>query len=342
LLQLNAQKRSGKTRLLKLLSNLACKSDGSVSTSPTETLLFRHKEGALFFDEMDNINSKERSAFRETLNAVYKKGNKIVRYKEKKVDGVKEYVEDNFFPYYPLGLANIKGMNDVLEDRSIQIILRRSNKKLTKLVEDYKTNKDILELKEQLKKLKTIIPNDFFGDWNNYIEGKEVERVESVELKELVELYNKINKAEIFGRSLEIFFPLIIISNACGIIDNFLETTKDYIKFKEEEEAIDDIDERLKNFLLQNFNESVGFVSVASILSGFRNHLEAPEEWVNSKWLGRALKRLDLIKQKRLINGRTQIIIKHNSTNSTHSIYYTNSTNSTNSKDSQRELVKVK
>ena len=303
LLQFIAQKRSGKSRTLKLLSSISSGSDGSVSTSPTETLLFRHKEGALFFDEMENISSKERGAFRETLNAVYKKGNKIIRYREIKKDGIKDWVEEAFYPYYPLGLANISGFGDVLGDRAVQIILRRSNKRLTKLVEDFLTNKNVLSLKKKLNQLKATIPENFFSDWNNYIEGKELQK------EELKPLFEKINETEIYGRSLEIFFPLFIISYLCDDIDNFLKTAKDYITMKEEEESVDDIDERLKEFI--NKREETGFVNLSSLLKDFRESFETPEEWVNSKWFGRALKRLGLIKQKRTINGRVQITINY-------------------------------
>ena len=42
-----------------------------------------------------------------------------------------------------------------------------------------------------------------------------------------------------------------------------------------------------------------GFVNLSQLLLDFRNSLEEPEEWMNSKWFGRALKRLGFISQKR-------------------------------------------
>ena len=67
LLQLYAQKRSGKTRTLKLLSALAKNGDGSNCTSPTEALLFRNKDRPLFFDEMESISSKEKGGLSDKL-----------------------------------------------------------------------------------------------------------------------------------------------------------------------------------------------------------------------------------------------------------------------------------
>ena len=328
LLQLYAQKRSGKTRTLKLLSSLAKGSDGSVSTSPTETLLFRHKEGALFFDEMECISSKERGAFRETLNAVYKRGNKIIRYKEVRKDGIKDWVEENFYPYYPIGLANINGLGDVLGDRAIQIILRRSNKKITKLVEDFSTNNEITKLKGELSLINAEIPQNFFSDWNNYIQGLEFCN------KELIEIFDKIQQTEIYGRNLELFFPLIIIAYLCKDVDNFLITAKEFVTAKDEEELFEDVDEKLKQFLYKL--EVSNYIPVRTLCETFRESLENPEVWVNEKWLGRAIKRLGLVKHKRQVNGKSQVLLNINPTNTTNTI---NTINPTNTTKKEVELV---
>ncbi len=326
ILQLYAQKRSGKTRTLKLLSSIADKSDGSVSTAPTETHLFRHKEGALFFDEMENISSKERGAFRETLNAVYKRGNKITRYKEVKKEGSKEWVEENFYPYYPIALANINGLNDVLGDRAVQIILKRSNKKITKLVEDFSTNKEIKRIKNELSLISAEIPKDFFTEWNNYIQGIKTDN-------SLIDLFEKIQKTEIYGRNLELFFPLIIISYLCNDVDSFLETAKELVLSKEEEEAIDDLDERLKKFILEKSYSD--FMNLYTILNEFKETLESSEVWMREKWLSNSLKRLGLIKRKRNLHGKTQILINI----STKPTTTTNPTNPTNPTYNQVEQV---
>ena len=330
LLYLNAQKRSGKTRTLKLLSSLAYNSDGSVNTSPTETYLFRHKEGALFFDEMENISSKERGAFRETLNAVYKRGNKIVRYKEKKTSEGTDYVEDCFYPYYPLALANIYGVGDVLSDRSVQIVLQRSSRINTKLIEDFRTNKEILSLKKKLEALNASIPKEFSSEWNNYIQKLPIEN------DSLLPLFEKMTKIDIGGRALEIFLPLLIIAHLCNSLDDFLIVAKEYVSKKEEEEQADDFDEILKEFLLRKAKELGGeYVSLAYLLNAFRLELEGPEDWINPKWFGRAIKRLGLISNKRRVNGKVQIILKNNATNTPNTINSINTTNTT------KEVAKV-
>lgn len=316
LLTLMARKRSGKTRTLKLISSLACGSDGSISTSVTETFLFRHQEGSVFFDEQERISSKEKGALRETINSVYKRGNKIVRYNEKKVDGELKYVEDEFFPFYPMGLANIYGFGDVLEDRSLQVILQRSDKKQTKLIEDYSSNSEIQRLRREFSKLDAEIPSGLFSEWNKYIQ--DIGKVKD----EFKELFEVISRTDLSGRPLEIFFPLFVVAKVFGVLPIIVKYAEEYMA-KQEGEFVNNIDDLLHNFIESSGYS--GFVNQSKILADFKASLEEQEEWMNSKWFGRALKRLGVIKQKRRVDGRAQVEL-----NPTNTINYTNTTKPTN------------
>jgi hypothetical protein len=320
ILILGGRKQSGKTRTLKLISTLSSGSDGSVSTSITETHLFRHKDGAMFFDEMESLSSKEKTSLRELINAVYKRGNKIVRYREIKKDGVKDYVEECFYPFYPLALANIYGFGDVLCDRGLQLVLQRSFKSQTKLIEDFATNPEILALKNELSQIDATIPKNIFSEWNRFVET-------GIVLGELKNIFESISQTKLLGRPLEIFFPLFVVADLFGVLPELINFSGQYMT-QLEGEFLDSADD-----LLQSFMESSkygGFVKSSKILSDFRASLEQPEDWINSKWLGRALKRLGLIEKKRLINGCVEVKLNNNSTNSTNTINTTNTTNSTN------------
>lgn len=314
-----ARKRCGKTRTSKLLSALSYGSDGSVSTSVTEAFLFRHKEGTVFFDEMESISSKDKTTLREIINSVYKRGNKIIRYIERKVDGEKRYVEDIFYPFYPLSLANIYGFNDILEDRAIQIILQRSSKKQTKLIEDFTSNPDIITLTKKLKRLDTKLPSGLFTKWNSYIEKGEVE-------PELKDFFNSINKTGLVGRPFEIFLPLFLVAKQFNVLDLILNCAGEYISLQEGE-SIDNPDDVVQSFI--EAKKYLGFVPISSLLRDFKEYVEEPEDWMNSKWFGRTLKRLGVVQEKRRINGKVQVILNYNSTNTTNSINTTNTTNST-------------
>jgi hypothetical protein len=315
-----ARKQSGKTRSLKLSSALSSGSDGSISTAITETSLFRHRTGAMFFDEMESISSKEKTALRETINSVYKRGNKIVRYIEKKVNGERQYVEECFYPFYPLGLANIYGFGDVLADRSLQIILQRSTKAQTKLIEDFSTNPHIVALRSELSNLNAEISKGIFSEWNYYVQNGVTTN------DDLRNIFEAISQTKLCGRPLELFFPLFVVADLFGMLSRLIECSQEYMA-QLEGEFVDNVDD-----LLQNFMESanyVGFVKLSKILLDFKKGMEQQEEWVNSKWLGRALKRLGLIEKKRLINGCVEVRINNNATNSTNPTHTTNSTNTT-------------
>ena len=326
LLLLNARKGSGKTRTLKLISSLSEGGDGSISTSVTETYLFRHPSGAVFFDEMESVSSKQKTALRETINSVYKKGNKIVRYTEKKLDGENKYVEECFYPFYPLGLANINGFGDVLADRSLQLVIQRSSKSQTKLIEDFSTNKDILKLKEKLLNLNIEIPEGIFTEWNNFVEDKKFN-------EKLKKLFDIISNTELSARPLELFFPLFLVAERFGVLKELIISSKEYMD-QQEGEYVDSIDDLLQDFMdKQTYS---GFNPLSRLLGDFRNSLENPDESVNSKWLGNALKRLGLVRRKKMLNGRVQIELNKNSTNTTISTNTTNNTYTTN--DNQGEL----
>ena len=127
---LNAMKGSGKSRLLKLNAVLL---DGMFTTSLTPAVLFRTK-GPLMLDEVETISSKEKNDLRELLNNGYKKGMKV--YRAKKIEKTGETVVDPFDSYRAIMLANINGIDDVLEDRCIKLTLEKSfNKDITRRME---------------------------------------------------------------------------------------------------------------------------------------------------------------------------------------------------------------
>lgn len=341
LLHLNAQKRSGKTRTLKLCSSLSYGSDGTVMTNPSETFLFRHSEGAVFFDEMEDLNAKEQQSFRQTLNAVYKKGNQIVKYREKFTKGKgREFVEEVFRPFYPLALANIAGAGDVLGDRSIQIILQRSSRPQTQLIEDFSSNPIIQSLKGELVSLKAKIPEALFTKWNSFIEGTEIEN------QALLKFFTKVKESKIHGRALEIFFPFFVIAYLGGYLEEMLKVAKDYVTSQEEEESAMDYDELLKKCVstldpISSWDNKgnpvqlvpfMCFVPIKRILEVFRASLDSPEAWVNERWLGRALKRLGLVRQKRRMNNGIEIILNKTTltTDNTYNTLHTQTTQDNN------------
>ncbi|HKZ45592.1 MAG TPA: hypothetical protein VJ343_02710, partial [archaeon] len=160
-LYLNATRGSGKTRLLKLISYFS--RNGSVIGLPSEAFIFREAEAMTFcFDEMDNIQQKEKNDLRLLLNTAYKKGLFVPRMKKNKEGQIET---EKFETFAPVAIANIWGLESVLQDRCVSMILEKShNAQITKKVEAWELEKDCIKLKERLQSINTATYEiSFFG-----------------------------------------------------------------------------------------------------------------------------------------------------------------------------------
>jgi hypothetical protein len=127
---------------------------------------------------MEQVGSKEKQTLRELLNSAYKKGMKVKRMKKTKSKEGEEYVTETYEPYFPIAMANIWGMDEVLGDRSLTFVLEKSdNPEVTKKIEDFDTNPRILEIKRVLNELQcslcsVVTSKNNIEDWNNYIDNQ--------------------------------------------------------------------------------------------------------------------------------------------------------------------------
>jgi hypothetical protein len=243
---LNAQKSSGKTRLLKLLAHLT---NGIYTVNITEAVLFRKQE-PIFIDEIEDITRKEKAGLRELLNVAYKKGG-VVERAEKTERG--EIRVKTFPVYRVVGMANITGMEDVLEGRCITVILERSlNPIITRIPELFDLDPDIQEFKkmvdglraytEEIQNFYTIFFSFLQEIINKYIQEKKEYTIEELlqlisggidteEKEDVSKFLVKIWNSQILARDLEVFLPLLIVAWETFDIekenfDNFLEIIK--------------------------------------------------------------------------------------------------------------------
>jgi len=311
----NAMKGSGKSRVLNLITYLS--KDGDKLTSLTEAVLFREK-GTLCIDEFEGIGKKGDENLRELLNTAYKKGGKVKRMKKiKSKEGEKQVVEV-FEVYRPIVMANIWGIEEVLGDRCIEIILEKSNNPIiTKIIENFDENFQIVEVVTQISKVYGSCGS--FGDvfkevqkeWNNFVKMKYNKTTTSKTSKTSLTstsstssiLYNKINKTGLEGRDLELFLPLFLIADECGILDKMLEISVKITKGKKEKDIYEGKDIQLYDFI--SHFEVMDYIRVSELNQRFRSFVgsEEKDKWPNTWWLGQALKRLKLIKEKKRSNG---------------------------------------
>jgi len=308
----NAMRGSGKSRILKLIAELS--HNGELLGSMSEATLFRTAKGrTLCIDEFEKVGSQEKQGLRELLNSAYKKGSKIKRMKKLK----EGYEVEEFEVYSSIVMAN----------RCITIIIERSNKpEITKLMENFRKDDKIIKIKSDLLEIQcslcgVVMSQNIENEWNNYILQKYTTTLNTYTTqtttllhttpKEDFSLFNKMDEAGIDGRNLELSFPIFTIANLLNSFDSILETLKNIMTEKKLEDVTESKDIQVFDFVSRQ--EALNsFISMTKLTNEFRDFIGVEgkeEEWVNSRWLGRALKRLVLTKEKRRQSKGIEVIL---------------------------------
>lgn len=324
---LNAMRGSGKSRLLRILSSIGNRGDGSVMNSLTEAMIFRHERNKILcLDEVENINSKDKQALRQLLNSAYKKGTKVIRMKKVKRNGEEKQEAESFEPYFPICMASIKSVEEVLSDRSITEIIEKSfNPAIVKKIENFDTNNDIKTIKTNLSDVgdMTLWDRDIYNRWNIYVQNKytlvtndiyiytsyNVTNVTNI-LEE--ELFRKIDEANILGRNLELMLPLFFIAKAISdeLLNEIIEIAKGRVEEKKEDEYQNSKDVSVYQFV-SGLEMKVEYI-VKNLVNHFRLFIgddDSEDLWLNERWFGHALKRLGLVVVKRRANNARYVVL---------------------------------
>lgn len=309
-LYFNAMKGSGKTRLLGLIAYLSYK--GKLVVNMSESVLFRTaKDSTICIDEFERTKGKEKANLRELLNASYKKGIVVERAKKVKKLKSEEFEIEKFEVFCPVAMANISGMDEVLGDRSIKLTLERtSNISISRKLEIWNLDSAINLLKDKLVHSSAVyssqsdIYTDLYTEWNNQLYT--IHTLHQTTLNNTI--IHKISNSSLNGRHLELFFPLFILAEKCGDMDRVLEIAEKIIKEKKEEDVYENRDISLIDFI--SGKESYGeWIPLKHLLNEFKEFLQSEDEWINGQWLGIALSRLSLVKEKRRLGKGVEIIL---------------------------------
>ncbi|MEM2355650.1 MAG: hypothetical protein QXO00_04960 [Candidatus Bathyarchaeia archaeon] len=318
----NATKSSGKTRLLKLIAELS--RNGKLLVNISEAVLFRTaKNRTLCIDELEHITNRDKVILRELLNAAYKRGmcvERVVKVKGKK----EEYIVESFDVYCAICMANIWGLDDVLADRCITLVLEKSNKKeITKLMENYEYDEDIQKLKRTFSvcsvvydasKVYTLYNKYIINNLNNHTLHtfntlvtqhtqhtlNDINDIEEIEQEKIIHFITKLKESSLTGRDLELFFPLLFISLLTNKFDELLAIAEKITQEKKQEEIVENRDTILLEFVAKDLEETNEFISIREIVSQLKEKCD-DAEWITSEWVGRALKRLNLVIEKRRV-----------------------------------------
>ena len=322
----HAIKGGGKTRLLKLIKELSWKGDMLASLS--EAVLFR-TTGTLCIDEFESMGNKDKNTLRELLNTAYKKGGKVKRMRKVKgkqevgEDGRVKFVEaqevEEFSTYRPLVIANISGMDEVLADRCIKIILEKSSTyTITRKVEDFENDPVIEEIKRFWANLVYVGvvyvgQKTMYRDWNIYIHTLTyTPTLTTLTYTPTLTLFEKIYKTNIDGRNLELTLPLILIAERLGLVDKFIEIAKEITESKREEDVTESRDMMLFDLISrQTPSEWYKVNSLTGIFKQFINYEPDDEtrNWLTNTWMGRALRRLNLVLKNRRLSEGVEVIL---------------------------------
>lgn len=327
-LYFNAMKGSGKTRLEGFIAHVAYLANGKKQSGITESVLFRSVPGAtLVLDEMESIQTKDKAVLREYLNAAYKKGSTVDRTKKTKTKEGENYVVETFQCYRPICMANINGMNDVLGDRCLTLILEKSdNPYQTKRIEDFSSNSKLLEIKANLLKVSVglciiLQMGGYVTEWNKYIEDKYTTTQDTLYTEHTqatlsyIELFRKLDNSGITGRNLELIFPLTIIASLLNedILNDVLPILLDISGTKKDDEFSDDKDVSLIDYVSRADSLRFEHINIKDLCRRFREWLgetdDNEDRWLNPTWIGKSLKRLNLYTNKRRVARGSEVLL---------------------------------
>ena len=147
---LNAEKGSGKSLLMIILSKIVF--NGDVTINPTESVIFRditNNLTTLFIDEVEQFRKQDKathSILISILNAGFQRDGSVKRTES---DGNGSYWVKSYNVYSPKVFAGINAIDDVLQDRTFRIQLYK--KKDNETVERYKETNELRELQQSIR-----------------------------------------------------------------------------------------------------------------------------------------------------------------------------------------------
>lgn len=280
-LYIGGTKQVGKTKLLTVLS-LMCHNaifSGNISTSSAFRLI-QSGRCTLLMDETEKLNNPERETdFRNMLLNGYKKGGVVYRTHK---DTLKP---EPFEVYSPKALANIRGVEDVLEDRCISIIMKRGRNANIVNVE-VPLNSDVWQ------RIRDMLYIFYLTHYS-----------ELCELSEHSELCGEPLKQ----RELELWKPIFVLAR---FFDNYIEglyaSIHQFALKKAEEKFIENMTETFDLILVQTLSKLVtenGYYKVKDIKDEMAKNFDEPQKWLTTKWVGNALRRLGFTEKRRFGTG---------------------------------------
>jgi len=299
-------KRTGKSKDLTLHNCLAFNAvfSNNMSTSSIYRLI-QNAKSTLLIDETEKLKNPDRAQdFRSILLAGYKRGEKVYRVEKNRKE---QLVPESFEVYSPKALANISGIEDVLEDRCKVSFLRRS---INRAVADREI--DIND--RRWPQLRCELYRLYLDHWcevqSNY--RKLCELSETHKLLDLLGAYTADANEELrllTARELELWKPIFALamfferrSPSSSLFKSMVTLAIEDTRQKQIENLTETGEALLVQALLE-IVKSEDWYPVKDMKIAITGKLDEEAKWLTSEWLGRALRRLGFREKRRLGTG---------------------------------------
>jgi hypothetical protein len=317
-LYVGGTKRTGKTKTLTLHSAIAHNAFFSNNMSISSIYrLIQNTHGTLLIDETEKLSAHQMSErtleFRSIILSGYKKGGHVYRTEK---SGKDMFETRAFEVYSPKGLASIEGLEDVLEDRCRTTIQKRSRNQQIMNCEPDVNSDDWPVIRSDLYVL-------FLCYWEEVkaIYGElsvDSERV-NVFLHTFLEGTCGDKLENLVGREFELWKPILALAiffdrhsrkvrqnkytgTLCSLSSLMLRLALE----SAEQRNIENMTETSESILVQvmlTIVQKSGFYRVKILKDEMAKEFDEPQQWLTTRWVGNALKRLGFKEKRRVGSG---------------------------------------
>jgi DNA-directed RNA polymerase subunit RPC12/RpoP len=324
-------KRSGKSKTLRLHYCLDFNAVFSGNMSPSSIYrVIQNNRATLLIDETEKLSNPKRALeFRNILLSGFQKGTQVFRVEK----GRKDRLEPETFEVYsPKVLANISGLEDVLEDRCIMTFQKRS---INKAIINHEINiedRRFSELRSELTILyllhwKEI--NDVYHEIRDFSELSEYGELLKINTEK--EQLEEIKKLEGFqylsSRELELWKPIFSLSlffsmyeltisdspSSPSSLTSLMFSLACSQAAQRHTENITETGEEILVSVLSSLVEPgqmTNWIKVKDIKAKMNEQFEDEvQQWLTSRWVGSALRRLGFLDKRRVGTGYEYQII---------------------------------
>lgn len=211
---INAPKESGKTLLMQVLMEISF--NGDLSTNATESVMFRdvHNNSiTMFLDEVESLGKQDKEKYGAVMS-ILNVGFSNTGIVKRTIKRDNDFSIERFCAYSPKVISGIKELDDVVQARTIKVLMYR--KKKGEVIKRYKQTRELLQAQENIRDSLYIFglkyARDIFETYNN--RSHEIEGLNNLD-----------------SRELDIWEPIFTIANTIDIENNSSELTDSLSEF---------------------------------------------------------------------------------------------------------------